>query len=376
MNTVNKQDYSLPPHPGIILKGEIDEHGLSQRELAAALGKSAPMINGILNGNKDITVEIAILLEAALPGSMKAQDWLTLQNIHDISQKRVQEEVMARTKSIAVWNFLRSHANMSALKRKLEFGIDFEENMNKVMSALGISTVEELAVKLKCANTNFKKSDKIQTDPSNLNSWMIIVRHMSNVESLASSFNPASLPLLIDDLNVVFRHNTDVVSKTRSLLNKYGIKFLTDEKRLDKVPVDGYSFWSGNNPTIVATMRMNRLDNFAFTIMHELGHICLHLEKDSEDEYIDVDHRIMQDSQKEKEANNYATNAIWSHEYPEDEFASIFNPYASARQLQQIARERRVHPAIVTGQYQFYCTRKGNVKNPYTICREMIAKIG
>ena len=43
------------------------------------------------------------------------------------------------------------------------------------------------------------------------------------------------------------------------------------------MPVDDYSFWEGNNPTIVITKRIQRIDNPAYVLFHELGHICLHL---------------------------------------------------------------------------------------------------
>ena len=125
MNTNNSRENFLSPHPGEILKGEIEEHGLSQRELASAIGKSAPMVNGILSGNKDITVEIAILLEAALPGGLRAKDWLRLQNEHDLEKKLSESDVQTRTSAIEIWNYLREHTNLNALRRRLEFGNDF-----------------------------------------------------------------------------------------------------------------------------------------------------------------------------------------------------------------------------------------------------------
>ena len=128
MNTNNSRENFLSPHPGEILKGEIEEHGLSQRELASAIGKSAPMVNGILSGNKDITVEIAILLEAALPGGLRAKDWLRLQN---------------------------EHTNLNALRRRLEFGNDFVGNISMIMDTLGISTLAELRNKLETSKCCF-----------------------------------------------------------------------------------------------------------------------------------------------------------------------------------------------------------------------------
>lgn len=376
MEIINRTDISLSPHPGLILKGELDEHGLSQRELASALGKSAPMINGILSGSKDITVEIAILLEAALPGSLKAQDWLRLQNEHDLEAKRLESSVKDRTAAIHIWNFLREHSNFNALRRRLNFNTDFESNITTVMNALGVSTIKELESKLNTSSVGFKKSDKVQTDQTNLFSWIIIVKHVSRSSELATPFDKSSITELIPKLNRVFYDNVSVIERTGKLLNEYGIKFISDEKRLEKVPVDGYSFWMGDNPTIVTTQRMNRIDNFAFTIMHELGHINLHLEKNGTNEFIDVDHAIMHVNEQEDEANQFATHALWEGESPEPLFADIENPYASAKALNNISKRKRINVGIVTGQYQFFCNQRGIVKNSYTICRDLINKIG
>lgn len=374
MNSANSKDYISSPHPGSVLKGELEEHNLSQRELASALGKSAPMINGIIAGNKDITVEIAILLEAAIPGSLKASDWLRLQNEHDMEVKR--KEVKSRIAAIETWNLLRTHANMSALKKRLAFSEDFEVNMSKVMETLGISDASQLKEQLSLSEGCFKKSEKVQTDQANLFTWVIIVKHTSNDITLVTDFDTTATPELIRKLNAVFYSNIAVVEQTKKLLNSYGIKFIADEKRLDKVPVDGFSFWSGKNPTIVATQRMNRIDNFAFTIMHELGHIQLHLEKDSLHNFIDVDHSIKVENEKELQANQYATDALWQGHSPIEMFADIENPYAAASKLKAIARRNRMNVGIVTGQYHHFCQERALIKNSYAVCRDLIAKIG
>lgn len=374
MNIINLQDCALSPHPGTVLKGELEEYGLSQRELASALGKSAPMINGIITGGKDITVEIAILLEAALPGSLKASDWLRLQNEHDLGLKR--KEIESRTVAIEIWNKLRTHANLGALKKRLEFSSDFEKNIAMVMEALGISDVQQLNLQFSSSTGCFKKSEKVQTDQSNLFTWVVIVKHVSNNINLNAEFIPDRVPELIGKLNAVFFSNTDVIEKTENLLNTYGIKFISGEKRLGKVPVDGFSFWRGSNPTIVTTQRMNRIDNFAFTIMHELGHIMLHLEQDSTHSFIDVDRSIMVNDEKETAANQYATEALWSGNSPIEAFSDIENPYAAANKLKAIARSNRMNVGIVTGQYHHFCQERNLVKNSYAICRDLIAKIG
>ncbi len=373
MNKPNIQQHRLFPHPGTVLKGELEENGLSQRELATALGKSAPMINGIISGSKDITVEIAILLEAALPGSLKASEWLRLQNKHDLELKR--KEIKSRTTAIDIWNILRSHANLNALKKRLVFSSDLEQNIATVMETLGISDINQLESQFHSSGC-FKKSEKVQTDQANLFTWVVIVKHASNKITLNTEFLPNRIPELIDKLNDVFYSNVSVIEKTEQLLNTYGIKYIYNEKRLDKVPVDGFSFWKGDNPTIVTTQRMNRIDNFAFTIMHELGHIVLHLEHDSKHNFIDVDKSIMVNDEKEHQANEFATKALWNGISPEEAFSEIENPYGAAYDLRYIARNNRMNVGIVTGQYHHFCQERNIVKNSYAICRDLIAKIG
>jgi HTH-type transcriptional regulator/antitoxin HigA len=332
------------------------------------------MINGIISGNKDITVEIAILLEAALPGSLKACDWLRLQNEYDLELKR--KEIESRTTNIEIWNELRSHANMNLLKKGLDFGSDLGHNIATVMQALGASDINHLKKMFDTSTGCFKKSEKVQTDQANLFTWVIIVKHADHKAAIDTKFDSALIPDLIRKLNEVFCLNTDVIEKTRNLLNSYGIKFISEGKRPDKVPVDGFSFWDGDNPTIVATQRMNRIDNFAFTIMHELGHIKLHLEKDRGHNFIDVDPCIKIEDKREIQANEYATQALWNGYSPSEIFSEIENPYAAEKILRAIAQKCNMNVGIVTGQYHHFCQERNIVKNSYAICRDLIAKIG
>jgi HTH-type transcriptional regulator/antitoxin HigA len=305
---------------------------------------------------------------------MKATDWMRLQNDHDLEIKR--KEIESRTDAIAIWNQLRYHTNMNALKKRMDLSTDFEQNISTIMETLGVSDIEQLKLQFSSSAGCFKRSEKVQTDAANLFTWTIIVKHASKKINLTTDFNPNHLPDLLEKLNDVFYNNNSVIYQTGKLLNSYGIKFISNEKRLDKVPVDGFSFWSGNNPTIVATQRMNRIDNFAFTIMHELGHINLHLGKDCCHDFIDVDNSIKIENEKETQANSFATNALWHGISPNDVFYDITNPYAAANRLKSIAKENHINVGIVTGQFHHFCQENNIVKNSYAICRDLISKIG
>jgi len=55
-----------PVHPGEVLKDEIEYRGISQGKLATQMGMSYKMLNHILNERRPITIQTALLFEAAL----------------------------------------------------------------------------------------------------------------------------------------------------------------------------------------------------------------------------------------------------------------------------------------------------------------------
>jgi addiction module HigA family antidote len=73
-------------HPGEYIQEEIDERGMSQRELARQMGRPYQSINEILNGRKAVTAETALDLERVLGGN--AETWFNLQMIYDLTIAR------------------------------------------------------------------------------------------------------------------------------------------------------------------------------------------------------------------------------------------------------------------------------------------------
>ena len=55
-----------PTHPGEVLKDEIEYRGISQKKLAAQMGVSYTVLNEVLNAKRPVTIEYALMFEAAL----------------------------------------------------------------------------------------------------------------------------------------------------------------------------------------------------------------------------------------------------------------------------------------------------------------------
>lgn len=73
-----------PPHPGEVLKDELEARALSAHALSLALRLPASRISQILRGQRSVTPETALRLARYFGGS--ASIWLRLQIAYDLSR--------------------------------------------------------------------------------------------------------------------------------------------------------------------------------------------------------------------------------------------------------------------------------------------------
>ena len=76
-----------PPHPGEVIRAEIlGAHDLTVTEAAKALGVSRRTLSSMLNGQADLTGEMALRIEKAF--GPKMDTLLGMQSAYDIFQTR------------------------------------------------------------------------------------------------------------------------------------------------------------------------------------------------------------------------------------------------------------------------------------------------
>lgn len=363
------------PHPGVILKAELDENEISQKELASAIGKTPSVVNGIIKGERDFNAEIALLVSAVLTNGPTSQEWMDLQSSYDLKEVAQKSLICDRLKAIAAWNEIRRSLKLNLLRKRLYMDDDVEENVSEIFESFGASTLDEFTNKLLAYQECFKKSEKVQTDHINLLTWIALVRCLCLRHPIPINYDVKKMSELREKLNAIFYENKDTINRVQSLLPEYGIGFLCEQKRIEKVPVDGYSFVLNGTPYIVVTLRMDRIDNLAFTVMHELGHVELHLFSGGGEDFVDLDRSIQKLDSREDQANKYATSALWSGDVPENVFKQIRNPYAAASVLKRISASYKIGIGVVVGQFQHYCGEHNIIRNPYAVCRDLIQKI-
>jgi HTH-type transcriptional regulator/antitoxin HigA len=126
-------------------------------------------------------------------------------------------------------------------------------------------------------------------------------------------------------------------------LEKHGIAVVI-EPHLKGTLLDGAALKDvDGKPIIGLTLRHDRLDNFWFTLLHEVAHIWKHV--DNEDAFLD-DLDAPSEDRREAEANRLAKEAfiprlIWKRS---DAFIS-----PSKESIDKLSRELKIHPAIIAG---------------------------
>ena len=68
--------------PGVMLKSELEEQGVKQRDFAKRIGVQPSHLSELINGKRAITADIATRIEAAL--GIPAKFWLDLQNQYEL----------------------------------------------------------------------------------------------------------------------------------------------------------------------------------------------------------------------------------------------------------------------------------------------------
>lgn len=345
MRTKKELAPAIATHPGEIIKDELEAREMSQAELASLIGMEKTQLNEVIKGKRNITADMAILLEKAL--SIDADYWMTAQKNYELDLARIDEKNQAKIQQLEEWNIWKEQIPVGFLKKhKFLTGIP-KQDVEKVKLIYGIQHVDQFAnFYASSLLAHYKKANTDKADRKHILGWTKLISFLGSQQKVVA-FKHQSKDALIKELRSIIYKNKNVVNESVELLASVGIK-LVIHKNADKCPVDGVCLWNGKNPLIGMSMRYSRLDNFAFTLFHELGHVYLHLVNDPYATFVDdLDDAHHRTDTLEKEANDFAANGLipendWetfitSDNRMQDEFAISF------------AHSIGIHPAVVKG---------------------------
>ena len=186
-------------------------------------------------------------------------------------------------------------------------------------------------------------------DEHALNAWRIRVATLAMRESLPG-YKPGSVTADFLRELAKLSYLATGPQLAKEFLNKSGIHVVF-ERHLTKTHLDGAALkLPDGSPVVALTLRHDRLDNFWFTLFHELAHVALHLDQDDVDAFFDD---LTVDGQKDKcenDADQFASEAL----IPEAEWkAAKLTPKSPTGAVLAFAQSLRISPAIPAGRIRY-----------------------
>lgn len=319
------------PSPVEAIKFRMEQLGLKASDMVHYIG-SKSKVSEVLSGKIPLTIKMIRNLEKELgiPAKVLIQPSGTKQNFFENLHLDITKELKKR-----------GHLNGLDTKRN---------NIGSIVSKFFTPlTQANLNFSMMLRQTNYRTSPT--TNKHALAAWLGCVLNKAENIDVTKSYKDGIVDLnfMRELAKLSIKENAPLLAQ--KLLKDNGITLIV-EKHFEKTKLDGAVIMlNKNNPIIGLTLRYDRIDNFWFTLMHELAHISLHLNKDNDlfyDEFDEV--KGIEINKMEQEADKLASEALVPSDKWEVNPARIVPGKLAAEAL---AKELGVHVAIVAGKMRF-----------------------
>lgn len=330
--------------PGYFIKEQMEYRSWTQDELAEVMGMTSKHINKILKDKQAITLDTAKVLAEVFDTS--PQYWINLDAnyrlwLNDIpTEKEKQAELKANiyermpVRDMIAKNWIPAFSNVQELyDNMLEFwnltSLDFEKWDKQVTPLLARKSENFNQYKASYTYTWYHKA------------MMVAARYE------VPKFDKGALQELFDELHD-YTVQEEGITTFLHKLNQAGVIFFV-LPHLQKTYLDGAAFYYQNNPVVVYTGRYKRIDNFWFTIAHEIAHILRHLDEEG---------TFFLDNFRDGEVNDLETeaNLLAAEKLKHQEIVQFLKPklnYLTTADIENCANRLTIHPAVVIGKLAF-----------------------
>ena len=331
--------------PGATIREQLRDRGMNQKEFAARMDLSEKHVSKLINGEVQLTPEVAVRLETVL--GIPARFWSNLEAIYREKLLKVEAEnamdddiIIAQQfpySEMAKFGWIQETRNAKEKVAYLRqyFGV-------VKLSLLGNEQITHIACR-RLAIT--EKSDLA------LMAWAQEAR----IQARQIPTSPIDIKGLMNSIPEIRRMTVmqpdDFCPKIKMILGKYGIA-LVFLPHLKGSFLQGATFLDGKKIVVGMTARGKDADKFWFSLFHELAHIVLgHIGKTSGIS-----------DQDEKDANSWSGDILIN---PVDFAVFRGRRDYSANSVLAFAREQEIAPGIVVGRMQ----REGMIR--YSMLNEL-----
>ncbi len=332
-----------PQHPGNLIESEINARGWSQSDLAKMIEKPVSVVSDIINGKRNLTVELAYLFSLVLDISFDLLIKIDAYNqVYDTHMELEKKNKIEAMKTLGKLNTI-APVRLMEKNKWIKKTKDLNNLKEEIMDFYGIDELVDDVADLKL-NPSYRKSDYGYVNEVAVTAWSYRVNNLAE-KIRVPEFSKDNIKDNIKKLVSLSKEVTNV-SKVKDFLAGLGVK-LVYQKHLPGTKIDGATFWDENgNPVIGMTLRYNRIDYYWFTLLHEIGHIMTGKDKSA---IVDIDMKF-DETPEEKKANDYAVKKLIDEKIVEKK---LKGEKITRKKILEIAEETGVHEAIIVGHLQY-----------------------
>lgn len=322
-----------PPDPIEAIKFRMEQQGLRNKDLIPYIG-SASKVTEVLNGKRPLSINMIRRLSEGL--GISAQVLIREPQQKSIENPEIDWLAFPLAKMRERGYFDGFNGSLQELK---EYAA---EHLSVFLSS--VSSGFSLRPALLRTSAHLRSNEK-ETDSYAIWAWQVRILQKAQLEPLPVKYekNTVNLTWMKKLVQLSWSEKGPLLAK--EYLNRSGIH-LVFEEHLPKTYLDGaVCLTSDGNPVIALTLRHDKLDNFWFTLMHELAHIALHVDGTNAWFIDDLD---SDSSEKiEQEADALAQQALLSDKN--------FNSLKSKdhTEIIALAKQLNISPCIVAGRVRF-----------------------
>jgi len=316
------------PNPIDAIKFRMEQVGLKPADLVPYIG-SRSRVSEILSGKRQLTLEMVRALEAGL--GIPAKVLIKKQELDEsLNYQNWDNRLVAEMEA-------RGYFGSYSIKKHSKV-----ELLNNFFAPIG-SPAQVVGMLRK---SNYRSSPL--TDKRALGVWAAcVLKKAKKIRMLKKYKHGIVNSKFMQDLaKLSIKENGPVLAQ--ELLKKKGI-ILVIEPHFPKTYLDGATILvNRDNPVIGLTLRYDRLDNYWFTMMHELAHIALHYDCGINLFYDEIEGiKTIGIDEKEREADTLVEEILLPKAKWEISPARLIPSSMAANSL---ANELGVHVAIIAGQ--------------------------
>lgn len=337
----------MATHPGTILKLELEEREISQKDFAVMIEMQKSHLNELIKGKRPMTPAIADKIESVL--GISSVSLVNMQTKYEYDLRQIEARGIEEQ---AALDTLRLYDDLICVKTLVKrWGLEMKSAVEKVAYFVEQALLPQpAALKLEVAGM-FKKSAKTGLDTKALMTWKVLAETNAQKLTVDNKFDISQKDALIAELTATLHRNDNTIENITEVLNRYGIVFCIEQK-VEKASIDGYSFVKDGTPYIILTKRFDRIDNLAFALMHEVGHIYLHYQdEDCKFNLSIADYDT--ESPEEHEANEFAANALIPQAQWKNAPKVRVNAYTIQKSYTKWAMENGYNKWIVLGRIAY-----------------------